>query len=272
MKRWPRSETKSPASRYSLLNGAATARACPLSVVGKFRLDRGPGCHIDDCLVLPRMDHALVRDSADVDRVGQQLVDMPTGEWPSASLTTLCRDAARRLDVISPQPVQQRRNRPLLQIQLEDRSDGFCVAVDDQPAVDDVVAHGWVTTHPHALPLGGRDLVADALAGDLALELSEGQEHVEHQPAHRGRGVELLGDRDERDPVLVEGFGELCEVGEGAGEPVDLVDDDDIDLALADHLHEAARDRDAPCCRPRSRHRQSDPAISLQPSCAWERT
>ena len=35
--------------------------------------------------------------------------------------------------------------------------------------------------HPYALLLGGGDLVPDSLAGDLSLELGEGQEHVEPQ-------------------------------------------------------------------------------------------
>ena len=40
---------------------------------------------------------------------------------------------------------------------------------------------------------GGSNLVADTLGNDLPLELGKGQKHVEGQPAHRGRGVELLG-------------------------------------------------------------------------------
>src|SRR5213080_2747771 len=56
----------------------------------------------------------------------------------------------------------------------EDMSDGlgFC-AVDDELAVSNVVAERGLTAHPHALLLGGRDLVTDALTCDLALELSK---------------------------------------------------------------------------------------------------
>ncbi len=54
------------------------------------------------------------------------------------------------------------------------------------------VTQGRDAAHPHPLALGGGDLVADALAGDLALKLGEGQQHVQHQSAHRGGGVELL--------------------------------------------------------------------------------
>ncbi len=42
---------------------------------------------------------------------------------------------------------------------------------------------------------------AVALAGDLALELGEGQQHVQGQPSHAGGRVEGLGHRDEGDAV-----------------------------------------------------------------------
>jgi hypothetical protein len=45
--------------------------------------------------------------------------------------------------------------------------------VVDEILVLDVIAERHVAAHPHALLLGRGDLVADALAGDLALELGE---------------------------------------------------------------------------------------------------
>ena len=44
--------------------------------------------------------------------------------------------------------------------------------------------------------------VVNPLAGDLALELGEGQQHVEGQPPHAGGRVEGLGHRDEVDAVV----------------------------------------------------------------------
>jgi hypothetical protein len=46
--------------------------------------------------------------------------------------------------------------------------------------------------------------------------------------------MELLGDRDEGDAVRVEGLDHPGEVGERAGQPVDLVDEHDIDPAALD--------------------------------------
>ncbi len=63
-----------------------------------------------------------------------------------------------------------------------------------------LVAERDQTTHPHSLLLGGGDLVADPLARHLALELGEGQQDIERQASHRARGIELLGNRDERHP------------------------------------------------------------------------
>ena len=131
----------------------------------------------------------------------------------------------------------------------------------------DVVAERRQAAHPHALPLRGGDLVADPLAGDLALELGEGQQHVERQPAHGGRGVELLGHRDERDAAAVEHLDDLGEVAQRAGQPVDLVDHHDVDRARGDvgeqplqgrAVHGAARDAAIVV-----QGRQGDPALVL---------
>ena len=115
--------------------------------------------------------------------------------------------------------------------------------VDDQQAVLDVVAQRRDAAHPHPFALGGGDLVADALTGDLALELREGQQHVEHQPPHRGGGVELLGDRDKGHVVALEHLDHLGEVGETARQTVDLVDHHDVDLAALDVRHQALQAR-----------------------------
>ena len=77
--------------------------------------------------------------------------------------------------------------------------------------------------------LRSRDLVTDAFAGDLALELGEGEQHVEGQPPHRRRGVKLLGHRDEGHVPLVEDFHDLGEVTERACQSIHLVDDYSVD-------------------------------------------
>ena len=81
-------------------------------------------------------------------------------------------------------------------------------------------------------------LFSDPLTGDLAFELGEGQEHVQGQSSHAGRRVERLGDRDERHLMRVEQLDQLGKVRERAGQPVDLVDNDDVNPSSANVIKE----------------------------------
>ena len=141
-------------------------------------------------------------------------------------------------DALLFEPALQRADRAELEVGGKDQPHGRrLVRVHQQrpPALGrQVVAEGQGAAHPHAARLGGGDLVADALAGDLALELREGEQHVQRQPAHAAGGVERLGDADEADLVPVEALDDADEVGERPGQPVDLVDHDHIDLAGGD--------------------------------------
>src|SRR5712675_3307893 len=103
--------------------------------------------------------------------------------------------------------------------------------VDPDLAVLGIVAERHHPADPQALTLGGRDLVADALGSDLAFELGEREKDIEREPAHGRGGIELLGDRYERDIMLVEQLDKLGKVCQRAGQPVDLIDHDHIDLA-----------------------------------------
>src|SRR5215510_1918662 len=73
---------------------------------------------------------------------------------------------------------------------------------------------GRHTAHPHPFLLRGGDLVADALADNLALELREGQQNIEGQAPHRGRRVELLRHRTERCAPGIEDLDDLGKIGE----------------------------------------------------------
>ena len=47
-----------------------------------------------------------------------------------------------------------------------------------------------------------------------------------------------MGDGDERDTVLIEKFDQLGKIGERTGQTIDLIDDDDVDLAGADIIQQ----------------------------------
>ena len=142
---------------------------------------------------------------------------MAAGQPSAGSFTALAHEI---------QPVEfgpEQRDRAQFRIAPEDQPDGRRLRlIDDQLAVLDVIAERHVAAHPHALLLRRRDLVADALAGDLALELGEREQHVERQAPHRGRGIELLRHRHKGRVVGVENVDNLGEIGKRPGQPVDL--------------------------------------------------
>src|SRR6516225_2836619 len=72
----------------------------------------------------------------------------------------------------------------------------FGIAAED--SAHDTIPERRYPAHPHPLPFRSGDLVADTLADDLALELRKGRQNVQRQVPHRGRRVELLGDRNKR--------------------------------------------------------------------------
>jgi 2-hydroxy-4-carboxymuconate semialdehyde hemiacetal dehydrogenase len=97
----------------------------------------------------------------------------------------------------------------------------WSTSLDDllnEPEIDVVVIASPSEDHAamaiKALKSGKHTLVEIPLTGDLALELSEGEEHVQRQPAHGGGGIELLGDRDEGDAARIEQLDDSGEVGQ----------------------------------------------------------
>jgi hypothetical protein len=147
----------------------------------------------------------------------------------------------------NPQPVEfglEQRDRAHFRIAPEDQPDGRRLRlIDDQLAVLDVVAERHVAAHPHALLLRRGDLVADALAGDLALELGEGEQHVERQAPHGGRRIELLRHRHKGRIVRIENVDNLGEIGKRPCQPIDLVDNDDLNVPGLDVLQKPLEGR-----------------------------
>ena len=127
--------------------------------------------------------------------------------------------------------VHEKRGGADMQETLEDvANQGGLFPVDHQLALDHVITERWMAPHPHAFLSRCRDLVADALAGHLTLELGEGEQDVEGEAAHGGGGVELLGDADEGDGVAVEDLDQLGEVHQRPAQPIDLVDHHHVDM------------------------------------------
>lgn len=120
-------------------------------------------------------------------------------------------------------------------IGLEDAPHGGRLeAVRNQLSAAAVITERRIAADPQPVLPHHHSFVAHAVAGDLALELGEGQEHVPDQPAHAVARIEILGDRDEQDSVTLEEIHQPDEIEKGAADPVELVDDDDLDEAILD--------------------------------------
>ncbi|HET7128485.1 MAG TPA: hypothetical protein VFJ93_05345 [Gaiellaceae bacterium] len=91
------------------------------------------------------------------------------------------------------------------------------------------------------------------------LELREDGEHLQHHPPGGGAGVERLGRRLQRDIELVQLIGKLGELAHLAREPVNPVDQQQIDLALTRKLERRLEARPV--------ERSSSWATIRQPSC-----
>ena len=92
------------------------------------------------------------------------------------------------------------------------------------------------------------------------------KQHIEGQPAHRGGGIELLGDGHKRDRSGIKGLDQLGEIGQRAGEAVDLVDDDHVDLAGLDIGQQLSSGQGGRDCRRNRRDRHNAGAGPSSPA------
>jgi len=154
-----------------------------------------------------------------------------------------------------PAPVELLLKQPhttQLQIAPEDLPHHFRFSrVNDQASLARFVPQRDHPTHPKALAPGDGDFVANSFPSHLTLELRAREQHVECKPAHGGRGVKLLHDRDEGDVMLIEELDHFRKIRQRAGQPVNLVHYHHFDEPLADiaeqvlerrALHARARD------------------------------
>src|SRR5208337_1748195 len=141
-------------------------------LLSELALHAFPELSIHDCRMLARMPDLLVPDLTEVDRVGEQFVERTAAERLSAGSIALLGDPNLRDDSVASQLVSEQTDRTEFEILLKDVADGSGFRfVYHQAPIAPVVAERYRAAHPDAFPLGGGDLVADALAGYLALEL-----------------------------------------------------------------------------------------------------
>src|SRR6202040_1783405 len=143
----------------------------------------GPALIVDQGRLLTGVEFTLVSYLAGVNWVREQGVEMTAREGPAAALGAIrCRAA------FCPKPetvglLLDPAHAAELTIESEDAAYRLGLGrVDDERALACVIAQRHIAAHPHALFFRRGDLVADAFAGDLPLELSKRQQHIERQP------------------------------------------------------------------------------------------
>src|SRR6266436_2790164 len=170
---------------------------------------------IEDGWLLAGEDLALEGDLADVEPIAQKMGERAAGEWDAANRAPGLERSHLGDDPSLAKVGHQQVEAAKLQIPPKDGPDPLSLRFNhDDLAVLGLVSERGYAPDPKPLAFGGRDLVTDALGGHFPLELGKRQQDIERQPPHRCRRIELLGDRDEGYPMLVEQLDELGEVGQ----------------------------------------------------------
>ncbi len=104
--------------------------------------------------------------------------------------------------------------------------------IDRRPddAIELAVAEGIGADRPAAELGFALHADVDALDDARPLELGEDAEHLHHHPARRSRGFERLGRRAEGDPGLVQLLDQGGKLADAARQPIDLMDEQEIEL------------------------------------------
>src|SRR5437660_5960557 len=176
-----------------------------VALVVELGLHRLKEITLEDSGLLTGEDLALEGDLADVEPVAQKMGERAAGEWDAANRAPRLERSHLSDDPPLAKVGHQQVEAAKLQIPPKDGPNALSLLFDhDDLAVLGLVSERGHAADPEPLALGGGDLVADALGGNFPLELSKRQQHIEGQSAHRGRRVELLGDRYKRHAIAIE--------------------------------------------------------------------
>ena len=121
-------------------------------------------------------------------------------------------------------------------VKLEDAPDYRCLHLVGHEQLGLFVAGVAVrrsAAHPFAFADAAFQPGGDAVDNRRVLELCEHAEHLQHHPPRRGAGVERLGRRLQDDVELIELLAQPGELTHLAAEPVDAVDEQQVDPFLA---------------------------------------
>src|SRR5215208_741549 len=134
---------------------------------------------IDDGIVLSWIILALMDHFTDVHAVAQTIRERPLGEDNATPQRAISPPAHLGADALLAKRLGELRETAEFEIAPEDEPDllGFG-CVHDELLIADLVPERHGSTHAQALLLRGGDLVADALARDLALEPGKREQDI----------------------------------------------------------------------------------------------
>ena len=107
---------------------------------------------------------------------------------------------------------------------------------NDELVAAAAVAEGNPAGRPASFLRAALDAGSDPVDDRRVLELREHRQHLQHHPTRRSTRIERLRRRAKRDAEPVELFSQLRELSHLTAEPVDAVDEQQIDLLLARKL------------------------------------
>src|SRR5690242_20123709 len=123
-------------------------------VRGELRLDLVPGLSVNDGVMLALVAVALMWDAADIDRIGDNEIEVPAAECCSPTLPAIKQRAQLSSKPSSLTLRFQFSDAAELQVELEEQPDrlGF-FGIDAELAVQGIIAERHGAAHPHAFLL-----------------------------------------------------------------------------------------------------------------------
>src|SRR5579871_4832041 len=148
---------------------------------------------VHDRRLLSRQNLSLVCDLANEEAVAKEMRKRSSPEWYPTPCLAGAEGPSLRADVALLEITRQLVDPADFEIPSKNNPHALGLFFHNEKlAVLQLIAQRQGASNPKAFPLGRRNLVPDALRGNLTLELGKGQEHIESQAAHGGRCIELL--------------------------------------------------------------------------------
>src|SRR5262245_17584263 len=142
-------------------------------------LHGGKEVTIEDGGLLARKDFALEGDLADIEPIAQEMGERTARERDASDRASGLERSHLGDDASFTQVGHEAAEAAKLEIAPKDGPDPLGLLLNHHNlAVPGRVSQGNDAADPETLALGSRDLVADALGGDLPLELGKRQQHI----------------------------------------------------------------------------------------------